>query len=136
MILKRREACLSLIEQADWISEESPESADRFLDAAAASFSFLEKNPEIGRVYEARDARLADIRVWRISGFEKHLIFYRPCPEGVEILDVIHGARDIEALVFGSLREEIQEGLDSGPAEPLDMEGVKTEARTRLSKDK
>ena len=109
MILKRRQASLSLVEQAYWISEKSPESADRFLDAAAASFSFLESNPEIGRMYEARDTRLADIRVWRISGFEKHLIFYRPCPEGVEILDVIHGARDLEALVFGSLREEIQE---------------------------
>jgi hypothetical protein len=69
-------------------------------------------------------------------GFEKHLIFYRPRPEGVEILDVIHGARDIEALVFGSLREAIQEGLDNGPAEPLDMEAVKTEARKSLSKTK
>ena len=134
MILKRREACLSLVEQAYWISEESPESADRFIDAAAASFLFLESNSEIGRVYEARDARLAGVRVWRISGFEKHLIFYRPCPEGVEILDVIHGARDIEALVFGSLQEEIQEGLDSGPAEPLDIEAVKTESRKSLSK--
>ncbi|MBV8486648.1 MAG: hypothetical protein JO161_00080 [Planctomycetaceae bacterium] len=67
---------------------------------------------------------------------EKHLIFYRPCPEGIEILDVIHGARDIEALVFGSLREEIQEGLDSGSAEPLDREAVKTEARKNLSKTK
>ena len=96
MILKRRQASLSLIEQAYWISEESPETADRFIDAAAASFSFLESNPEIGRVYEAKNGRLAGVRVWRISGFEKHLIFYRPCPEGVEILDVIHGARDIE----------------------------------------
>ena len=136
MILKRRQARHSLIEQAYWISEESPESADRFIDAAAASFSFLEKNPEIGRVYEAKNARLAGVRVWRISGFEKHIIFDRPRPEGVEILDVIHGARDLEALLFGSLREEIQEGLDSGPAEPLDLEAVKTEARKRLSKTK
>ena len=67
MILKRREVCLSLIEQANWISEESPETADRFIDAAAASFSFLEKNPEIGRVYEAKNGRLAGVRVWRIS---------------------------------------------------------------------
>ena len=92
MILKRRQASLSLIEQAYWISEESPETADRFIDAAAASFSFLENNPEIGREYEARNVRLAGVRVWRVSGFEKHLIFYRPNPEGVEILDVIHGA--------------------------------------------
>ena len=91
MILKCRQASLSLIEQAYWISEESPETADRFIDAAAASFSFLENNPEIGREYEARNVRLAGVRVWRVSGFEKHLIFYRPNPEGVEILDVIHG---------------------------------------------
>ena len=45
MILKRRQASLSLIEQAYWISEESPETADRFIDATAASFSFLESNP-------------------------------------------------------------------------------------------
>src|SRR5512135_3157679 len=60
MILKRRQASLSLIEQAYWISEESPETADRFIDAAAASFSFLESNPEIGREYEATNERLAD----------------------------------------------------------------------------
>jgi hypothetical protein len=47
MILRRRQARLSLIEQADWISEESPETADPFIDAAAASFSFLESNPVI-----------------------------------------------------------------------------------------
>ena len=35
MILKRRQASLSLIEQACWISEESPETADRFINAAA-----------------------------------------------------------------------------------------------------
>jgi toxin ParE1/3/4 len=136
MILKRREACLSLIEQAYWISEESPETADRFIDAAAAPFSFLEDNPEIGREYEARNGRLAGVRVWRIPGFEKHFIFYRPYPEGVEGLDVIHGAGDLEALVFGSLREQIQGGLDSGPAEPLDMEAVRTDARNSLPKTK
>ena len=87
-------------------------------------------------MYEARDARLADVRVWRISGFEKHLIFYRPYREGVEILDVIHSTHNLETLVFGSLREQIREGLDSGPAEPLDIEAVKTEARKSLSKTK
>ena len=87
-------------------------------------------------MYEAKNEWLAGGRVWRISGFEKHLIFYRPRPEGVEILDVIHGARDLEALDFGSLGEEIQGGLDSGPAGPLDMEGVKAESRKRFSKNK
>lgn len=106
MILKRRQATLSIIEQAYWIAEDSPEAADRFIDAAEASFSFLEKSPEIGREYEAKNKRLSGVRVWRVSGFEKHLIFYRPHPEGVEILDLIHGARDIEALLLGSAWDE------------------------------
>jgi toxin ParE1/3/4 len=136
MILKRRQATLSIIEQAYWIAEDSPDAAERFTEAVEASFSFLENNPEIGREYEAQHERLAGVRVWRVSGFEKHLIFYRPQPDGVEILDVIHGARDIPALMSDSLREEIQQGLDSGPAEPLAMDAVKGEARKRLSKNK
>jgi len=98
-------------------------------------FSFLEDNPEIGREHEARNGRLAGVRVWRISGFEKHLIFTAPAPKVLRP-STPSTARDIEALVSGSLREQIQEGLDSGPAGPLDMEGVKAEARERLSKDK
>jgi hypothetical protein len=35
-----------------------------------------------------------------VSGFDNYLTFYRPIPEGVQVLHVYHGARDIEAL-FG-----------------------------------
>jgi len=37
-------------------------------------------------------------RVFPVRGFGKHLVFYRPVEDGIEILRVIHGARDIEAL--------------------------------------
>ena len=106
MILKRRQAVLSIIDQANWIAEESPDAANRFIAAAEASFSLLEKNPEMGREYQKRDRRLEGVRVWRVAGFEKHLIFYHARLDGVEILDVIHGARDIEGLVFGSGRDD------------------------------
>ena len=35
---------------------------------------------------------------FRIGDFEKVLIFYRPTPQGIEILRVLHGARNIEAM--------------------------------------
>jgi hypothetical protein len=38
------------------------------------------------------------IRVWPANGFRNPLIFYRPMNEGVEIVRVLHGARDIESL--------------------------------------
>ena len=34
----------------------------------------------------------------RIKGFENHLIFYRPSEDGVDIIRVLHGARDIEKV--------------------------------------
>ena len=99
MILKRRRATLSIIEQANWISEESPDSAFRFLDAVDETFALLLKNPEMGRPYQAISRRLAEIRIWRVSGFEKILIFYRPHAEGIEVLDLIHSSRDLPPIL-------------------------------------
>jgi len=30
--------------------------------------------------------------------FDRHLIFYLPLKDGIEVLRIVHGARDIEAL--------------------------------------
>jgi len=37
-------------------------------------------------------------RVFRVRGFEKVLIFYRPSRQRIEILRVLHGSQDLEAL--------------------------------------
>jgi plasmid stabilization system protein ParE len=50
--------------------------------------------------------RLKSLRVFRVAGFERMLILYRPLPEGIEILRVVHGSRNIEAL--GRRREEVE----------------------------
>jgi toxin ParE1/3/4 len=39
------------------------------------------------------------LRIWRIDGFPNHLIFYRPIEGGIEIVRVLHGARDIDAVL-------------------------------------
>ena len=41
--------------------------------------------------------------VGRIKGFEKHLIFYRPAADGIEVIRVIHGARDIDSVLESGL---------------------------------
>jgi len=38
------------------------------------------------------------VRSFPISDFNNYLIFYRPVPEGIQVLHVYHGARDVEAL--------------------------------------
>jgi plasmid stabilization system protein ParE len=38
------------------------------------------------------------LRRWRVRGFENFMIFYHPLSNGIEIVRVLHGARDIESL--------------------------------------
>ena len=33
-----------------------------------------------------------------VHGFDKHLIFYRLIPEGIELIRVYHAARDIDTV--------------------------------------
>jgi toxin ParE1/3/4 len=39
------------------------------------------------------------MRVFRVTGFERILILYRPHPDGVDILRVVHGSRDVQSLL-------------------------------------
>jgi toxin ParE1/3/4 len=72
--------------------------ARRFLHSANVSFQALAKMPELGAQRTFRNPRWSAVRAWPVKGFERNLIFYRPLTDSVEILRVIHGARDIERL--------------------------------------
>ncbi|MGZ3471444.1 MAG: type II toxin-antitoxin system ParD family antitoxin [Isosphaeraceae bacterium] len=50
-----------------------------------------------------------------------------------EALRLLEERDKLEELRREELRNVIRKGLDSGPAEPLDMEAVKAEARNKLS---
>jgi toxin ParE1/3/4 len=96
VILPRARA--ELYDGAEYISVENEDLSRRFLAAADATFADLLATPGLGRVREFHGARLHGLRSWRIRGFENWLVFYRVTEEAVEILRVLHGARDLEAL--------------------------------------
>lgn len=54
--------------------------------------------PEMGTRCHFRSPDTAGIRMWSIHGFENHLIFYRPLENGIDVVRVIHGARDIQSI--------------------------------------
>ena len=54
----------------------------------------------MGSAREYINAKYSGIRMWRVKGFRKYLIFYKPIEDGVDIIRVIHSSRDIAAL-FG-----------------------------------
>jgi toxin ParE1/3/4 len=82
------------------IAEDNPEAADAFRVALERIREMLADLPEIGSIRSFHNKELAGLRMLRIPKFEKYLIFYRPVPEGTEIIRVLHGARDIPSL-FG-----------------------------------
>lgn len=86
--------------QADYLAREaSIDTALRFYDAAKTTFEKIVENPGIGQRRDSLNPRLTGLRIWRVEGFEKHLIFYRPGDDGVEIIRVLHGARDIDSVL-------------------------------------
>jgi toxin ParE1/3/4 len=70
----------------------------RFLRAAEETFLDLAGMPGMGVATSFGDLGDRNLRRWRIRGFENFLIFYRPLEDGVEVLRVLHGAREIERL--------------------------------------
>jgi toxin ParE1/3/4 len=79
-------------------TEGSDEVGKRFLESVHDTFRLLAANPNLGWRPEVTLARLKGVRSFRVGQFEKVLVFYRQLPKGIEILRVLHGARNIEAL--------------------------------------
>lgn len=96
----RPRAKADLDEQSRYIARDSLDAALRFLDAAESAFDRLQALPEIGRSRKFQHPALSNVRSWAIQGFEKYVIFYRADSTGVDVLRIIHAARDLVAI-FG-----------------------------------
>jgi toxin ParE1/3/4 len=60
--------------------------------------------PGLGSLKFFRSRRLKGVRSWSVRGFRKILVLYRPIVDGIEVLGVVHGARDIKSLLMRRLR--------------------------------
>jgi toxin ParE1/3/4 len=99
-INKRPIVIQDLIEQATYIATNNLDTSERFLVAAEETFQLLGRMPEIGKLSGLSNPNLADIRQYPIKGFKRFLIFYRVTSSSVvEVLRVLHGARDLEAIL-------------------------------------
>jgi plasmid stabilization system protein ParE len=78
------------------ISQDNPEAADRFFTAAQDAFDVLKRHPGIGRL---RSFKVSGVRSWLVPEFEKYVIFYLPRKTEVQILAVLHGARDLPRVI-------------------------------------
>jgi len=94
-IHKRASARRDLVENYVYLAENAGiETAERFLTNAGRSFADLAKHPGMGAPLSLRSPRMAGLRKWQVSGFERMLIFYLPRASGVSIVRVLHAAQD------------------------------------------
>jgi toxin ParE1/3/4 len=81
-----------------YIAADNLSAAERFTNATQDALDKLAAMPGMGRIREFSNPRLQGLRSWPIRGFGNYLIFYRPIADGIEVLRILHGARDIDAL--------------------------------------
>jgi toxin ParE1/3/4 len=94
-----------LIDLATYIAFDNIDVSDKFLTAAEETFKQLAQTPKMGRLREFSNPNLADVRQQAIKGFKNYLVFYRTRDTDVEVLRVLHGQRDIEAILDEDLGE-------------------------------
>jgi len=75
-----------------YIAQDNLDAADKFIRAIVSRFPKLAAMPLIGRQREELSPKLRSFPVAR------YVIFYRPIENGVEIVRVLHGARDFPPL--------------------------------------
>lgn len=94
IVVKRPIAELDLLEIWDYIADDSMDRADEFLDRIEEKLQRLACNPGLGR---KRDELLPGLQSFPIGNY---VVFYREIKDGIDVIRVLRGSRDIEAI-FG-----------------------------------
>jgi toxin ParE1/3/4 len=93
-------AIADILEQADWYVAQSGQAlARRWEKAVTAAVLRVVSRPAAGTLCRFQSPELRGVRRTTISGFPKHLLFYRLDEGEIFILRVVHGARDLERLL-------------------------------------
>jgi toxin ParE1/3/4 len=91
-VIRTPEAQADIDEIGDYIAADNPRAAERWLYSLGKEFERLARFPGIGR---SRFELKPDLRSWPVGNYT---IYYRPLQDGVLILHVLHGHRDVEPL--------------------------------------
>jgi toxin ParE1/3/4 len=91
-VTRRPEADDDLLEIAVYIGQDDLEASDRFIDQLTERFELLATQPEMGRLRPELGPRIRSFPVGQ------YVVFYEPTPDGIDVVRVLSGARDIDAL--------------------------------------
>jgi toxin ParE1/3/4 len=92
-VVVRPRALVDLADIWAYIAEDSVNHANKFAALIDSQFRALARQPHMGR---SRPELATNLRNFPVGHY---VIFYVPLPKGVEIIRVLHGARDIESVL-------------------------------------
>jgi len=86
------QACSDLEDLWLYIAMDNPSAADRMIDEVISKFELLAVQPGMGR---SREELAEALRSFPVGNY---VIFYRPMRDGIEIVRVLSGYRDLGPL--------------------------------------
>ncbi len=93
-----------ILAQWVWYVENADlETANRFVAAVEETIALLAAQPQAGSHLFAWSPQLQGLRKFPVGGgFRNFLIIYKPLADGISVLRVIHGSRDLRVLFESS----------------------------------
>jgi toxin ParE1/3/4 len=91
----RRDAKLS----ASWLRKQNPLAADRFLDAVENTAAKLGRMPMLGSRNYADTVLQKGVRMIAVEHFKNYLLFFVERDASIDIVRILHGARDISYIM-------------------------------------
>jgi toxin ParE1/3/4 len=92
IVVKRPLAELDLLEIWDYIADDSLDRADDFLDRIEEKLRLLARNSGIGR---RREELFLGLRSFPVGNY---VVFYQAVEDGIDVIRILHGSRDIEEI--------------------------------------
>jgi toxin ParE1/3/4 len=93
-ILRTRESQVDYEEIWGYIAPNDLGAADRLVDRFDETLKVIASSPEMGRKVEELGSNL------RCFPVGSYLIFYRPIEDGIQLIRIVHGSRDITPDYF------------------------------------
>jgi plasmid stabilization system protein ParE len=81
----------------DYIAEDNVDAANRVESAILSACSSLARNPMLGS--KRSEITPLPVRFWTVTRFSNFIVVYRPDTKPLQIVTVLHGKRNIKALL-------------------------------------
>jgi toxin ParE1/3/4 len=96
-----------ILRQVEWYADKGlPDIARRFYAAVLDAIDALQAMPDAGPPKPSVNPHLAGLRSWPVGDFQAFRVYYLARPEMLSVVRVLHGKRDIGAILD---REEPEE---------------------------